>query len=187
MIISFPCVFRFGSCGSLNPDEEIGSFCVADTALLVTRNVDAIVDENSVEPCYNISKPCLPSQDLTDMLKRCISDAGILLHSGMNATTDSFYCSQGRLTDVFIDHNDDLMTNLRENYNVRTFDMETFQLFHLAQCAKLDTQRPIKAACVKMIFANRPKDLFIICDKTKKELEKTGGLFCLKALKSVEL
>jgi len=159
---------------------------VADTALLVTRNVNAIMDENPDEP-YHISKRCDSSQNLTDILKKCISDAGILVNSGVNATTDSFYCSQGRVNDVFVDSNDDLITTLRERYNVRTFDMETFQLFHLAFCAKLNPEQSIKAAAVKMIFANRPKDLFLMCDKTKKELEKIGGLFCLKALKDVEL
>lgn len=187
-IVSGPmAIIRFGSCGSLDPEEEIGSFCVVDTSILVRRNVDAMLEEKSDQPYYLISKPCEASKDLTDVLKRSMEDAGVVVNSGINATADSFYCSQGRLEDAFVDHNDGLLANLRTNYNIRTLDMETFHLFHLAKCATKVADQSIKSAAVKIIFANRVKDLFIVCDETKKELEKTGGLFCLRALKNIAL
>jgi len=165
----------------------VGTFCVSDTSVMVTRNVDAMLDEESTENFYRISNPCYPSKDLTDMLKKSIDEAGLKVHSGNNATTDSFYCSQGRIQDAFVDHNDSLLETLRTKHQVRTLEMETYQLFHLAKCAVRDPNNSIKAASVKMIVANRSKDAFLACEDARRKLEMVGGLFCLNALKNFDL
>jgi len=53
-----------------------------------------------------------------------------------NASADSFYSSQGRITSLFRDENDQLVSNIRKAHpEAQTFEMETFLLNHLAKSA----------------------------------------------------
>src|SRR6266542_2025170 len=55
------------------------------------------------------------------------------IYSGLNACTDSFYSSQGRIDENFLDENHEVFTSIFEKYpNVQTMDMETFMLYHLS-------------------------------------------------------
>jgi uridine phosphorylase len=55
------------------------------------------------------------------------------IFSGLNASTDSFYSSQGRLDDNFLDENHDVINSVFQKYpNALTMDMETFILYHLS-------------------------------------------------------
>ena len=52
---------------------------------------------------------------------------------GINLTADSFYGSQGRIDDNFIDENIGIIDKLTSQYeNAQSMEMETFQLLHLA-------------------------------------------------------
>jgi uridine phosphorylase len=53
-----------------------------------------------------------------------------------NASADSFYSSQGRITTLFRDENEQLIENIRKLHpESQTFEMETFLLNHLAKSA----------------------------------------------------
>jgi uridine phosphorylase len=54
----------------------------------------------------------------------------------VNASADSFYSSQGRLTTLFDDDNEKLIAKMRQMHpDVQTLEMETFLLNHLAMSA----------------------------------------------------
>lgn len=72
-------IIRFGTCGSLDPLDNIGDFIVTEKACLVTRNVDAFIRDDSTdadganvtlshsEPreCYRVSKFSYASSELS--------------------------------------------------------------------------------------------------------------------------
>ena len=69
---------------------------------------------------------------------------------GVNLTADSFYSSQGRIDPAFDDHNDTLLDDLAAAHpKAVSLEMETFQLFHLAQLC-----RP--AGAIRAAAAGRP-------------------------------
>jgi uridine phosphorylase len=121
--------------------------------------------------------------------------------TGLNATADSFYSSQGRKDPNFNDANDHLIQEIIATYpNAVTLEMETFTLFHLSQCTSsqtvssvpqnLDSEcqntKVIKSAATTMIFADRTGGGFIT-PSLVAHLEWEGGKACLQALIDTEL
>ena len=92
--------------------------------------------------------------------------------NGLNATADSFYSSQGRQGNAFHDDNQTLLDTLKSTFpNLKTLEMETFLLYHLA---KVEKNHHIQAAGCVICFANRFTNDFI--DKEKvSELELKAG------------
>lgn len=92
---------RLGTCGALQPPARLGSLVVADPgAFLIRRNPDAFGDEGEALglPPYTFSRP-IPSDPVLSLAlqleaARLLGPEGVC--SGLNATADSFYCSQGR-------------------------------------------------------------------------------------------
>ncbi|KAI8872218.1 hypothetical protein GQ42DRAFT_161475 [Ramicandelaber brevisporus] len=140
------CIIRLGSCGGIG-DGSVGDVAVADSAVAISRNFDAFTADAAAaaaEPPYLISKPVAADAGLTASLKANIEaaiahQAGALdskVVVGLNATADSFYSSQGRTDTAFDDRNEALFDAIRTKYPAaQTLEMETFMLYHLAQCA----------------------------------------------------
>ncbi len=92
---------RLGTCGALQPPARLGSLVVADPgAFLIRRNPDAFGDDGEALglPPYTFSRP-IPSDPVLSLAlqleaARLLGPEGVC--SGLNATADSFYCSQGR-------------------------------------------------------------------------------------------
>ena len=154
-VVSGPmAIVRFGSCGVVQADTTPGSICVAtEGSISVSRNVDAYLSPESLSNGtgngYNLSLPVPAHAGLSDLLTDCLSAAvgQDRVSSGMNATCDSFYSSQGRASSHFDDRNDELISVLnRERAEVVTMEMETFQLLHLAHCC--NAREPIAASAV---------------------------------------
>jgi len=95
---------------------------------------------------------------------------------GLNASTDSFYGSQARIDPNFDDRNADLLeaTLLAGTASV---EMESFQLVHLAACARV----PIKAATAAIVCAERNSGDVIAADDLRA-LELEAGRAILEAL-----
>ena len=75
-----------------------------------------------------------------------------LISEGTNITADSFYSSQGRNDIDFIDDNNNLIENILEKYpTASTLEMETFQLFHLAE----HSNRKIFTSAAAIVISNR--------------------------------
>ncbi|KAG6369257.1 purine and uridine phosphorylase, partial [Boletus reticuloceps] len=131
-------VIRFGSCGCLT-DLPVGSLVLPKASLAVTRNLD--FDFANGDPWrvpYRLSKPIPADSDLILTLQRALEStrpvgaSGLVVLNTVNASTDSFYSSQGRQTS-FQDHNSGLIDNLKETIqDIATLEMETYWIFHLA-------------------------------------------------------
>jgi len=85
-------------------------------------------------PPYRICKPAPADPTLHDLLlntlRAKLTDT-VVNGDFTNASGDSFYASQGRITS-FPDHNEELINQLDKN--IGTLEMETFHLLHLASC-----------------------------------------------------
>ena len=58
------------------------------------------------------------------------------MHEGLNASADSFFSSQGRPDPNFDDRNACVLDDLLHRHpTTSSLEMETFHLFHLAQCS----------------------------------------------------
>ncbi|KAG1898686.1 purine and uridine phosphorylase [Suillus fuscotomentosus] len=131
-------VIRLGSCGCLT-DLPVGSLVLPASSVACTRNVD--FDFVSGDPWgvpYRLSKPVSADPDLHSALRDALeitrppSLKNLVVSNAVNASTDSFYSSQGRQTS-FQDHNASLIDHLKAAVSgITTLEMETFWIFHLA-------------------------------------------------------
>ncbi|KAJ3845416.1 nucleoside phosphorylase domain-containing protein [Lentinula raphanica] len=146
IIIGDMVVVRLGSCGSLNHTfAPVGTVVVPKACVSITRNVDfdfgSLEDEATKgERAYRISKPVPDNSELHKLVVSSLENARPLDSQSkivgelVNASADSFYSSQGRLTS-FPDHNTHLVQELlQEVKDLGTLEMETFHLYHLAKC-----------------------------------------------------
>jgi len=134
-------IIRFGSCGCLT-DLPVGSIVVPRASVAVTRNLDfdftSSPSSSGVEEAYRISRLVYADDRLHEILVGALNDAlpldlqARVDPESVNASADSFYSSQGRITS-FPDHNENLLEILLFRVpGVISLEMETFHLFHLA-------------------------------------------------------
>ncbi|OCH88826.1 purine and uridine phosphorylase [Obba rivulosa] len=131
-------VVRLGSCGALI-DIPVGTVVAPKASIAVTRNYDFnFATRSSEEVPYRISKPVPADPELHAAIKEALEKTlpteirTPVLHQTLNASTDSFYSSQGRQTS-FPDHNENLIAQLLSTHaELATFEMETFHILHLA-------------------------------------------------------
>mmetsp|Transcript_5169 Transcript_5169/g.15545 ORF Transcript_5169/g.15545 Transcript_5169/m.15545 type:complete len:189 (-) Transcript_5169:172-738(-) len=181
-------VVRLGTCGALQPGT-LGKILVpAEGCVLVHRNPDAFIDSEGegLSP-YLISRPVLPHPTLCDNLVSELQNtlpAGLDgLRCGINCTTDSFYSSQGRTSNAFDDRNENLVQQVMEEIpNAVSFEMETFQLLHLASCSK----GTIAAAACAIGLAERANNEFM-SPKQLVEMEEAAGKAAIDALVGFDL
>lgn len=131
-------VIRLGSCGSLT-DLPVGTIVLPASSVACTRNLD--FDFTSCDPWevpYRLSKPVSADPALHIALRDALESTRppslnyLVVPNAVNASTDSFYSSQGRQTS-FQDHNASLIDHLKAAVSgLTTLEMETFWIFHLA-------------------------------------------------------
>ncbi|KAL4426404.1 hypothetical protein ABPG77_004698 [Micractinium sp. CCAP 211/92] len=179
---------RLGTCGALQPPARLGSLVVADPgAFLIRRNPDAFGDEGEALglPPYTFSRP-IPSDPVLSLAlqleaARLLGPEGVC--SGLNATADSFYCSQGRHSSWFDDRNDSLLADLLAHQpSTVTLEMETAQLLDLARCSR----GSIRASAGVIVLADRQSNDFLGAERIEK-LERLAGQACLAALARTQL
>ncbi|PJF19984.1 hypothetical protein PSACC_00200 [Paramicrosporidium saccamoebae] len=182
-------VIRVGTCGAIS-GGGIGMLAIPDQgSLMVQRNYDfpfsselaASLDE---EP-YMISKACLPHKKLTESLikEACLQLGQESVLRGVNASSDSFYSSQGRPSGEFNDVNGKLVQKLLAR-GVTSLEMETGQLLHLASNAS-DPSSPIWASAVHIVVADRPNNEFLTNLEHRTRLDQCAARVALEALISV--
>ncbi|KAF9898973.1 hypothetical protein BX616_003404 [Lobosporangium transversale] len=145
-------IIRLGSCGSLS-NAAVGDVCVPSGSYLVQRNVnyfadhdhssDEEIDSSDKGTPYSFSKVFKADPEITrTLVKNLKAQLGENhIWSGINATADSFYSSQGRQDENFVDVNQTLFEELlKHEPNTMTLEMETFVLYHLA---KTSTSAPL--------------------------------------------
>ncbi|UZJ51770.1 hypothetical protein CBS101457_001090 [Exobasidium rhododendri] len=193
-------VVRIGSCGTMTGTAPIGSVVVPYNSFGVTRNYDHFIREEKGTSPYNVTQflPC--DRAIHDALLNALQgsiptsseEVSIFGSQGIqaignvtNASTDSFYGSQGRLTTSFLDENDDLIARIHEKHpEAQTFEMETFMLNHLAkaanesQDAKAGRNGVMRVGAAQMVFANRDTLDFITPEQVKVLEEWSGTAVC---------
>ncbi|KAI0791890.1 purine and uridine phosphorylase [Abortiporus biennis] len=133
-------VVRLGSCGGLI-DVPVGTVVIPTASIAVNRNYNFDFlneNESSGEKPYRFSKQVQADPELRAAVKAALEKThpqsittGVIADT-LNASTDSFYSSQGRITS-FPDHNGGIIEELKSKYpDLATFEMETFHLLHLA-------------------------------------------------------
>jgi len=181
---------RFGTCGSPQEHIPIGTVVATPSAVLVTRNVDAFQDESKKKEenkkaldYYDVSKPISSDATLTKLIAANIGRTDIKVCEGMDATADSFYGSQGRVTDDFDDYNATLLDELLEVHpTLATLEMETFHLLHMAHCSR----GTISASAACIVLAQRRSNEFL-SHEAKAHVEKVAGYAVLEALAAYPL
>ncbi|KAG0054743.1 hypothetical protein BGZ83_010526 [Gryganskiella cystojenkinii] len=181
-------MIRLGSCGSLS-DCRVGDICVPSSSFLVQRNVDYFSEDGGEGSPYLLSKSVAADPEITQTLVKNMSAhlGNDHVWSGINATADSFYSSQGRQDENFVDDNQELFTQLLAHEpKTLTLEMETFVLYHLAKSStqaslKKKTvnghgsganKNSIRAGACMMVFAQRKTNDFI----TKEDVARVEPL-----------
>lgn len=197
-IVTGPLVIiRVGTCGAIN-DGRIGMVSLPEAgALMVLRNYlhrfgaaeggkapAMAISADAVEPpAYTCSHPFPPDAHLMRILQaegRKQVGPGRLV-SGLHATCDSFYGTQGRPSPQFHDDNAGLLEHLCNVLGVETIEMETGHLFHLAACSQ---RRDIVAAAVHVIVADRRRNEFLTNLDHRLLLDRHAARIALNALRT---
>lgn len=185
-IVEGPMLFiRLGTCGTPTSNIKVGTISVASPgSICIRRDPDAFHESNKGKiPYYSFSKIIPSDSQLSDSLSKNLQKnihSG-LVTTGLNATADSFYSSQGRISSFFEDHNSDLVENL-SHFGVITLEMETFHLLDLARCSF----GTIKATAATIVLAQRKSNDFLD-HATLVRLEKEAGESCLETIVSFPL
>lgn len=192
-IVDGPMIMvRYGTCGGLSAAAAPGSIVVATLGSgYVARNPDyfnRVDDDKTPSPYFffNVAhSDAALSAALQQGLQTAVSTvpgAGSVVN-GLNITADSFYSSQGRIDDRFVDENTDLFTHIYARYPEATsMEMETFTLLHLAQSSKIS----IRATAAAMVVANRV-DNTVVHEDVIEAIETVGGRAVLEVVATVAL
>jgi len=188
-------VVRLGTCGGvgLAPGTVVAN---TPGSYAIFRHPDAWLPGDGVrEQPYVLTETVAPAVGLA----RAVGDAlrrqeGLTVAEGLNASTDSFYSSQGRLLQCrnqivyyveiclgvdpnFEDKNHDWLRTLLMP-NTASVEMESFTLLHLASCA---ARSPIHAATAAIVCADRVSGA-VVDAHDLKAIERAAGLAVLEAL-----
>ncbi|ORY88946.1 nucleoside phosphorylase domain-containing protein [Leucosporidium creatinivorum] len=181
-------IVRFGSCGSLSPELPVGSIGVPRNAMTISTNYAHFHGDESLPP-YVFSPPISSDPKLHQVLVSTLDSAVAsstckICPTELHASADCFYSSQGRIDPQFKDDNADFVPQLLDAApEVKSLEMETAHLFHLASVAR---HAKISAAACHMIFADRVGQEFID-PLVVAELEPKVGRACLDAIISFPL
>lgn len=188
---------RYGTCGVLQPGVPTGGVVVAtEGSVLVQRNPDAFLppptssgnggQHQQQQPPTKHPEPYLifrPQPADAKLSEALVSELSAEIGAervtrGLNASACSFYSSQGRIDACFEDDNLGVLDRLRrEHPSVVSMEMETFQLFALANSSR----GGIRAAAASIGVANRPTG-DVCSEATLDDLELRGGRAVLRAL-----
>jgi uridine phosphorylase len=197
-VVSGPmATIRYGTCGGVSNSQMSGSVIVMNGSGMAFRDPDAFahlyapcpnetVKDTDIEP-YRLSKlaPAHPvlTSSLTEEMKGVFQDGSVPILNGINVTAESFYSSQGRIDDKFIDDNSQVIDQAQNFYKCTdspmSMEMEAFQLLHLAACAT--PENAIHAAAAAIVVADRMTGS-VISGETLHLLELEGGRAVLNAL-----
>ncbi|KAK9708722.1 hypothetical protein K7432_009467 [Basidiobolus ranarum] len=183
------CIIRLGSCGSLNGAKP-GEFMVPTSSVALTRNYNYFAPNSKVQKPYDISMEFPADETLSNLLTQELTQVfgEEKVHNGVNITADSFYSSQGRVDENFVDAKENLFQVIREELPTAvSLEMETFMLYHLAHCTtsapltEKKNNQSIHCGASMMVFADRVTNQFI--DHTiVPDLEEKAGRAVFESL-----
>ncbi len=134
-------LIRVGSCGTIQPDVEIGDLVVTSGAVRQEGTSDEYVREDY---------PAVADHAVVSALAAAADDLGYDYHVGVTASTDSFYAGQSRegFEGFQARGNEERIEELRDA-NVLNFEMEASAILTLANLYGL------RGGAVCTVFADR--------------------------------
>ncbi len=144
-------MIRVGTCGGLQPGMKLGDIVISTGAVRLEGTT-----KEYVRPEY----PAVADYRVVAALVKAAEKLGVRYHVGITASTDSFYCGQGRPAygDYLPSFAETIFPDMQKA-GVKNFEMEASCLFTLS------TLFGIQAGAVCVIIANRTTDEFGISDE----------------------
>jgi len=184
-------IIRLGTCGSST--VSVGSFCVAEGSICILRNYDAFLADQQQQKkkeekvkalnYYNLTKCVESDKEITELIEKEFTAMGAKFVKGLNASADTFYGSQGRITKDFPDNSASLIEEIMEAHpKLCSLEMETFHLLHMASCSG----GKLRASAAAIVLAQRKTNDFLSVEE-KKKCEKLGGEALINVLTKIKL
>lgn len=154
---------RVGTCGGIQKDQQLGDLVISSGAVRLDG-----ASRDYVMPEY----PAVADHAVVMALVEAAEGLGFRYHVGITASTDTFYCGQGRpgYGGYLPSHKEHILDDLAKA-GVKNFEMEASCLFTLAGLFGR------RAGAVCTIIANRVTNEFAITE----EFEKRAALVASKA------
>ncbi len=160
---------RLGSCGSLQPQIQVGDLVISSRAL----RHDGVTQYYAPPELEATADP-----QVTAALEAAARQFGVVAHTGLTRTAADFYHAQGRTAPGFSGHDPSLLQRLQAQ-GVLSQEMEMAVYLTLARvCAY-----PIRAGGCAVVFADRYRDVFI----SPEEMAAAEEMICRVGLLTVEL
>lgn len=161
-------VIRVGTCGSIQPDMHVGDMVISTGAVRLDG-----ASKDYVIPEY----PAVAHYEIVDALIKAAKKLKIKYHVGITASTDTFFCGQGRpgFNNYLPSFKEKIFEDMKKA-GVKNFEMEASCLLTLGSLFNIRTG----AICV--VVADRVHNKFKITDK----MEKDTALVACEAIKILQ-
>ncbi len=161
-------VIRVGTCGSIQPDIHVGDMIISTGSVRLDG-----ASKEYVIPEY----PAVAHYEVVNALINAAKKLKVRYHVGITASTDTFYCGQGRpgFKGYLPSFKENIFKDMK-NAGVKNFEMETSCLFTLGSLFGIRTG----AVCV--VVADRIHNKFKVTDK----MEKDAALVACEAIKILQ-
>ncbi|MCX6817125.1 MAG: nucleoside phosphorylase [Candidatus Beckwithbacteria bacterium] len=162
-------VIRVGTCGSLQPEMYPGDLVITTGAVRLDG-----ASKDYVIPEY----PAVADYRVVEALIKASKKLKVKYHVGITASTDTFYCGQGRsgFNDYLPSHKENIFKDMQKA-RVKNFEMEGGCLLTLASVFG------ISAGMVCVVVADRVHNQFKITD----EMEQSAALVASEAIRLLQI
>lgn len=152
---------RVGTCGSLQKNMKLGDVVITTGAVRLDG-----ASRDYVIPEY----PAVASYEVVEALIKAAANLKIPYHVGVTASTDTFYCGQGRpgYNDYFPSHKEHIFSDMQKA-GVLNFEMEASCILTLASLFG------VRAGAVCVVIANRVTNEFDIRDEYEERPGKVAS------------
>lgn len=161
-------VIRVGTCGSLQPGIKLGDLVISTGAVrLDGASKDYVIPEYPAVAHYQVVQALIEAAKIHQ----------VKYHVGITASTDTFYCGQGRsgYQDYLPSHKANIFQDM-QIAGVKNFEMEAGCLLTLASLFN------IRAGAICVVVADRVRDKFELTD----EMEQSAALVASEAVKILQ-
>lgn len=153
--IGVKTVIRVGTCACLQPDMKIGDLVITTGAVrLDGASKDYVIPEYPAVAHYQVVEALIEAAKLHK----------VKYHVGITASTDTFYCGQGRpgFNDYLPSFKKDIVKDMQAA-GVKNFEMEAGCLLTLASLFN------VRAGAICVVVADRVRDKFELSDAMEQK------------------
>lgn len=144
---------RVGTCGSLQPDIHLGDIIISTAAVRL---------DGASKDYVRVEYPAVADYRVVSAMVEAAEKLGVRYHVGITASTDTFYCGQGRpgYDDYLPSFQQHILEDMQKA-RVKNFEMESSCLFTLSSLFD------VRAGCVCVVVADRVRDEFGLSDEAE--------------------